>query len=501
MKPIIREKLERCSTLPTLPSVAIRILELCQQEALDLNQITSVISNDPALAAKLIKTANSPIFALRKEVTTISYAVSLLGVSAVRTLVLSFSLSKECQTGNHSSLKNFWRRSVLSAIAARQLCRDEHVGLREEAFLCGLLQDIGMLALSRALGSQYNKLLTMAGRDHDALCDLERSAFGVSHAEVGSWLLGRWRVPHLLADVVGASHDPSKIEPSNDDVGHLACIVAASARFADLWAGDPAKAPASLGEELARWPAGAVDVEGVNAHLIEQAPQLAPLFDIVLDVTEMSTVLEQAQDALVAISMQASRELTDIHAALARLESRTATLLAEAQRDALTGVANRGYTSSYLDDVFRAAVESSRPIGVIFADVDHFKSVNDTHGHAAGDAVLQSVAQCITRSLRGGDFVGRWGGEEFVIILRADQPSEVAMIAERIRTNIAAAPHSIGAGRSLPVTVSLGCALLEPRRHRTPADLLAEADRALYAAKRGGRNRSERADEALQLSY
>ena len=490
MQPAIRERLEGCSSLPSLPAVAIRILDLCQQENLDLNQIAAVISNDPALATKLIKTANSPIFALRREVTTISYAVSLLGVNAVRTLVLSFSLTKECSTGDRPGLRDYWRRSVLSALAARQLCVGPRLGSRDEAFLCGLIQDIGMLALSRAMGPQYTTMLEEAARDHDRLIELERTAFGCDHADVGAWLMERWRAPRLLAEMIAASHDPQRVAADGrEELKFLANAVALSGRFADLWAGDPGLAPARLSRAVSEgWPEGAVDVKAVSAGLVEQAPILAPLFEVKLDAGEMSAVVEQAQEVMLALSVRTSQELNSIHETLARLESRTATLLVEAQRDPLTGVANRGYTNSYLEEVFKAAVGSSRLLGVIYADVDHFKRVNDDHGHAAGDAILQSVAQCISRAVRGGDFVGRFGGEEFVIVLRADNHAELTSVAERVRRTIGEMAHSIGNNRTLTVTISLGCALLDTARHHSSADLLAAADRALYAAKHAGRN-------------
>ena len=492
LNPALRERLERCSSLPTLPAVAIRILELCQKENLDLAEIAAIISNDPSLAAKLIKTANSPIFAVRREVTTISYAISLLGINAIRTLVLSFSLSKTCQTGNAPGLKDYWQRSVLSALAAREVCQGEQIGSRDEAFLCGLLQDIGMLALARVATGEYPKILAEANRDHDAVILLERQAFGCDHAEVGAWLLERWRAPRLLADMVACSHEPGRIG-NDEDLSFLAKAVAISGSFADLWAGNREMAPALLGRELAGlWPdGGGPDSAAVSGRLIEHAPQLAPLFEVKLDASEMASVLEEAQEVMLSLSVRASQELNDIHDALKRLESRTATLLVEAQRDPLTGVANRGYVNTYLEDVFRAAVELSRHIGVIFADVDHFKLVNDTYGHSAGDTVLQSVAQRITQGLRGGDFVGRYGGEEFVIIIRANDDAELLTVAERVRQTIAGAPHTIGNGRSLPVTISLGCTLLDKLRHPTSRALLEEADSALYAAKRAGRNRCE----------
>ncbi|MBM3793220.1 MAG: GGDEF domain-containing protein [Acidobacteria bacterium] len=487
----IRDRIERCTTLPSLPAVALRVLELCQQERLDLNEIAKVISSDPALAAKLVRTANSPIFALRREVTTIFYAASLLGISAVRTLVLSFSLNKACRTEKQGGLERYWRRSVLTALAARQICQGPMFGLREEAFLCGLLQDIGMLAMANALGKSYTDMLRKSKGDHDGLIERERANFGGDHSDVGAWLLERWRVPAALASVVGASHDAKQLKSPSEEVQFLAHAVRLASRFADQLAGDPQRASEKLCQELAAWPGDPVKAESINMALLEQGPEVAPLFEIRLEASKMTAALSQAQEIMLALSVRASQELNDIHETLTRLESRTAALLAKAQRDALTGVANRGYTMSYLEEVFRAAVESGKPVGTIFADADHFEKINDTHGHAAGDAVLQSVAQCISRSVRGGDFVGRYGGEEFLIVLRAASLNELAAVAERVRHNIEVTPHPLGSGRTLRATISLGCALIDPLRHQTAQPLTDEADRALYAAKRGGRNRYE----------
>ena len=487
----IREKIEKCATLPTLPAVAMKVLELCQQEQLDLNRIASTISNDPALAVKLMKTANSPIFALRREVTTISYAVSLLGINAIRTLVLSFSLPRNLAGGKIRGMEDYWRRSILCALAARELCQGPLIGLREEAFLAGLLQDIGMLALAQSLGPQYGKILEAAKGDHQRLIALEREAFGGDHAQIGAWLLERWRVPTVLARVVLASHGgPEESPEAAEQEQMLAALVSLSGHFADQCMGDPEQCATRLFAAVAANPdlAASIDIQAVNSRLLEQAPHIAPLFDVRLDASQMELALDQAQEVLLALSVRASQELTDIHQALARLESRTATLLVETQKDQLTSVANRGYTASYLEEVFAAAVSSNRLVGVIFADVDHFKRVNDTYGHAAGDNVLQSVAQTITRSVRGGDLVGRWGGEEFVVVMRADTLADLAAVAERIRSNVAEAQHAISGGRVLPLTVSLGCALLDAKRHLKAADLLGEADLAMYDAKRAGRN-------------
>ena len=158
MQPEIRERLERCSNLPSLPAVALQVLRLCQSDDLDLGQIAKVITNDPALSAKMLRLVNSPSYGLRQQVRTISHALALLGVNAVRTLALSFSLAADMRGKKQAGidLQIYWKRSVLAAVAARELATATGLAaVKEEAFLAALLQDIGRLALARVAPEIY----------------------------------------------------------------------------------------------------------------------------------------------------------------------------------------------------------------------------------------------------------------------------------------------------------------------------------------------------------
>ncbi len=132
MQPAIRERLEKCSNLPSLPAVALQVLKLCQGEDLDLGQIAKVITNDPALSAKMLRLVNSPSYGLRQQVKTISHALALLGVNAVRTLALSFSLASDLRrkTQPGLDLTIYWKRSALSAVAGRELAVGQQDGGR-----------------------------------------------------------------------------------------------------------------------------------------------------------------------------------------------------------------------------------------------------------------------------------------------------------------------------------------------------------------------------------
>ena len=157
--------------------------------------------------------------------------------------------------------------------------------------------------------------------------------------------------------------------------------------------------------------------------------------------------------------------------------------------DALTGLFNRRYMESHLGTLLEQAASRGKPLATLVLDIDFFKSINDTHGHDAGDDVLRDFALRIKRSIRGIDLACRYGGEEFVIVMPETDVAVAAMVAERLRRRIAAEPFAIqqGAG-SIPVTISIGIAALRGKDD-TAATLLKRADQALYRAKRDGRNR------------
>jgi two-component system, cell cycle response regulator len=157
--------------------------------------------------------------------------------------------------------------------------------------------------------------------------------------------------------------------------------------------------------------------------------------------------------------------------------------------DALTGLFNRRYMESHLGTLLEQAIARGKPLAALVLDIDYFKSINDTHGHDAGDDVLREFALRIKRSIRGIDLACRYGGEEFVVIMPETDMAVAAMVAERLRRRIAADPFSIQQGtRTVPVTISVGIAALRGKDD-SPAALLKRADQALYRAKRDGRNR------------
>jgi diguanylate cyclase (GGDEF)-like protein len=159
-----------------------------------------------------------------------------------------------------------------------------------------------------------------------------------------------------------------------------------------------------------------------------------------------------------------------------------------ALRDDLTKAFNKKYFTDRLESEFAFAMQAKAPLALVVLDLDHFKSVNDTHGHPVGDQVLAGVASVVATTIRAEDVFARVGGEEFTVICQGTDLNQAQAVAERIRLAVAAHLFSTD-GKPIPMTVSAGVAAIPDPKMADAQALIAAADQALYQAKRSGRNR------------
>src|SRR3569623_3042514 len=147
----LRQKLESCKSLPSLPAVAVHVLRLCQRENFDIADVARAIGSDPALSAKVVSLVNSPLFGLRKEVATVSHALVLLGANAVRTIALSFAVVNDLREHERVGFAHraSWRRAIFAAAAAQALSHSAGARTPADAFLAALLQGVGQRALEQ----------------------------------------------------------------------------------------------------------------------------------------------------------------------------------------------------------------------------------------------------------------------------------------------------------------------------------------------------------------
>jgi diguanylate cyclase (GGDEF)-like protein len=235
-------------------------------------------------------------------------------------------------------------------------------------------------------------------------------------------------------------------------------------------------APEALGEAMER--------------IVALVPEIERLFDTtLLEADACTAILEQARELLMIRNLQSMQQVGALQEITQHFEARTAELEDRHRRDAMTGVFNRGHLDRVLEAEFRSAVAGGWPLSIVFADLDHFKRVNDTYGHPAGDAVLTATASIILDVVRDTDCVARYGGEEFIIILPGLGADGAKKIAERLLNRLRSFHHPVPGG-TLTTTASLGLATLHPGApFDSAAQLLEAADRSVYAAKKQGRDR------------
>jgi diguanylate cyclase (GGDEF)-like protein len=201
------------------------------------------------------------------------------------------------------------------------------------------------------------------------------------------------------------------------------------------------------------------------------------LTDFLLKITNL--------DMTLAIETYHQKRVEGLESSVSTLTNERVMLRQKAETDPLTKLANHGHIVRQLEVVLKEHQQQDKPLCIIMADLDHFKEVNDIHGHLSGDVVLKDVAARMISAVRSFDMVGRYGGEEFVIILQNTNLEVARVIAERIRHHIASAPINVQ-GNEIPMTISEGLVIAQPVEDYR--QLLERADQALYAAKKAGRN-------------
>lgn len=476
--------IKNCPTLPTLPAVAIEILELTQTEQVDLNEIARTITKDPALSSKILRTVNSSFYQRSHSVSTISHALVILGLQAVRTLVLGFSLTHNLNTkaASDHGFKHldYWRRSIYSATAARTLASKIGLVQQEEVFLAALLQDIGMLVLDQTLGQQYGKLCAGAAT-HEQLLKVETEHLGMSHADVSGLMAELWKLPPVLSAPVAYHHRPSEV--ADPQLRKLAEVCHVAGRCSDIFVYEEADAIKSVRESCKAW----FNIEESRCDELmdeigKRTREVAPLFQITLGPgVSFESILKKANETLVELTLRTQQQAST-------LQEQNHELKKQATTDALTGLANRAKFDKFITDQFTYAQGIKKPLALLMLDLDRFKQVNDTHGHPAGDQVLRVVSKLLRNAARSQDLAARYGGEEMTLVLPGTGRTTAAAIAESIRRAIEARPVAFGSSR-LPITTSVGVAVYEPDVPlKSAAQLIKAADMALYAAKQGGRN-------------
>ena len=208
----LQQIVARSRQLYSLPAVALEVIELTTQPQVDSRALRACIENDPALTAKILRVVNSSLFGLSRQVSDLNQALALLGIKPLTMLVLGFSLPKDLFRGVQADvLGRYWRHTLVKAVACRELCEQVWRTPGDDAFVAGLLQDIGMLTLIQDLGDSYVQFLEQVHAHGGGVLAMEVDWLGFDHTVVSARLLDHWGLPKSLAAAVAVSPDAERI--------------------------------------------------------------------------------------------------------------------------------------------------------------------------------------------------------------------------------------------------------------------------------------------------
>ncbi|MDN5848422.1 MAG: HDOD domain-containing protein [Nitrococcus sp.] len=380
MKPEIEELLRACPQLPTLSGVALRIVNMARDPEINIDQLAALIAKDPALTAKIMRAANSPLLRQSRRTDNLRQAVMVLGLNSTVTLALSFSLVTNLKGSEpqHRYLERFWRRSLLSALACRELGRQCKASDLEELFLTGLLQDIGVLVLASAFAQRYPALLDNLP-SHETLIAQEREHFGTDHGEVGAWIMRQWELPDYLPLATTAIHTIQAPDTPEHLRTFIACV-GVSGYIADIYLDtDTESATAAAASE--RWLVLDRDVlSAVLLHVADSLPGIEELFEMRnLSTGQAASITDEARELLVMGYLKLLQHAAEATRRVSDLEQVAAQLQETARRDPLTGAYNRGHFDKTLDQAFETATRHQRPLSVGFLDISGHSRAHGRH--------------------------------------------------------------------------------------------------------------------------
>jgi len=496
---MVKIDVEKLTRLPTLPTVALQVLRSFADPEVAAQDVVKLIEADPALSGRLLEAANSVRFGIGRPVADLRRAAMLLGKKVVCSLVLGFSLAETSMNRGPFAayFKRVWLRSFVQGLAARTLAERFMGCPSDEAFALGLVSRVGQLALLKHAPQEFCNCLDEAERRMLPLEVVEAERLGITSHELSWRILSGWQMPEQFLDALRAqSQPPLSVDQGGHDQGLTSYVRVARAAADVIGSSQAGIALVRLHDAMSELLESVDDdVEWLVVSVGKQLRANAALFQIDLaQVGEPESLLSEATEQLTRLAMgvppgDSQQAPEHLLAENDELRKKVEELTRESTTDPLTTLFNRRYFHRRLQEAIARAARQRQPLGVLIADIDGFKAINDQHGHPVGDQVLRIVAQALEQSVRTNDLVARFGGEEFVVLADATTIDGLRALAERIRLAVASAPVT-GLHGKLTTTISIGGVLGAPPVGAAEFDsrLLSEADRCLYQAKSSGRN-------------
>lgn len=455
------ERVLACEQLPTLPGVAARVVVLTADPDLDMKDLVTTIEHDQALAAKVLRTINSSFFGLRSKCTTINQAIVMLGLSSVKCLALGFSLvdTLKAERVNGFDYDAFWRRGIYTGVAAKHVARAAHADWEDEAFLGGLLQDIGVIAMYQALGADYAAVVASTKGDHRELVRRELAALEVQHPEIGAMLASRWRLPDELVLPIRYHERPTAAPASVSNqvkaiaLGNLVHDVLTEAR--------PVTALAQFEEQAFAWfrlypKQATMLIREVSLSIAE----VTEIFQLDLGhLADVDSVLKAAEEQLIEVSKEAPPDMDE----------------------ALGALTTRPMLDHLVDQTLTRVSETDGRLALLLLSIDGFELLRV---EGSTSEALVAVADA-ARELAGLDAtIAHFAEETIGVLVDGASREDAERLSGQIRASLARS-----ASEDTPLTVSVGIAVVvegQGHRYKNGCALEAAAMRALDAARMVG---------------
>lgn len=468
---------------------AMAVIDASAQPDASPEQIAAVVEKDPSFTLRLLSLVNSGAYGGRHTVSNVHQAAGRVGLRGLRNLALTLLVSDMAPATEAGQL--LLAGGLRRALAARELAIATRFGDPDGAFAAGLLLDVGLLA-----AADQHAALDAARSPAEHRILRERTAGLPPHPEVGCKIARRFHLPKELRVAIRHHHAPEAPEPG------LARLAWVAERVAAVFEGGP---PQGL-RERAVSAGGCIDlsagvIDGLVASLPVRVQEAGQAMDRELgEQRTLDALLRDANQALLELNQEYERTLAHLASLLEEKDGLTRELTQANERldrlaatDELTALPNRRALFQTLDRDVGRSVRDGSHLSLVLLDLDHFKRVNDTYGHPAGDEVLRLVASVLRGGIRAGDLAARYGGEEFALILPATSGARAVAVAERLRRRIAAEEIALDHA-TVRVTASFGVASGRGASLAGGAStLLEQADEALYRAKSDGRDCVRRA--------
>ncbi len=487
--------------LPTLPTVASKLVSLASREDTTLTDIANLVSKDISLSTKILKVSNSAFYSFPQQIGSITQAVSILGTNAVLSLVLSFSFLK-IKNGNRESafdFKKFWEKSLASAVASKLVLERVKGSNTEEIFISGLLQNLGELILARTFPEKYNEVITRALEKDCKTRDVEKEIFGTDHCFLGYEVAKKWGFPPSLLLPILYHHAPEGYTEKDAKVKQTTYAVYLSDLLMGILYSDTpdvfykkfkkdAKKLLSLSNE---------QIDEILSEVHSQVDQAASYFGLkIKNIKSIEAILQEANIRLSILNLdydQMNKQLIQTKISLENLtkelEEKNKLLDNLANIDGLTEVYNHRYFQIYLEQEISRTNRQEGNISLLLIDIDFFKKFNDNYGHQVGDFILREFCVVIKDNLRRYDTLARYGGEEFAVILPDTLAADAVAVAEKLKEIIDETTFTEN-GEKYHVTASFGVSSCKPiiDDEFSQSEFINRADKALYEAKEKGRN-------------